>query len=81
MWKYFIRAALNNQPPAAVPPPANLVTVRISGATGELANAGDSNTRFEIFTAGTEPTLKRGDNGSISEERGNDDDLDAGDIF
>jgi penicillin-binding protein 1A len=81
MWKYFIRAALNNQPPAAVPPPANLVTVRISGATGELANAGDSNTRFEIFAAGTEPTVKRGDNGSITEEHGNDDDFDAGDIF
>ena len=81
MWKYFIQNALNNQPETAVPPPANLVTIRISAATGELANAGDSNTRFEIFAAGTEPTVKRGDNRSSAEEQGNDDDFDAGDIF
>jgi penicillin-binding protein 1A len=81
MWKYFMQDAVANQPEAPLEQPADIVTVRISAKTGKLARTGEPDSRFEIFTAGTEPTQQAIGTLPMDVENTNDDNLDAGDIF
>jgi len=55
MWKDFMEVALRGQADAMLPRPDDVITVRISAETGELAGPYDNDTIFEIFKAGTEP--------------------------
>ncbi len=83
MWKYFMSDALKGQPEAPLIQPDDIVTVRISATTGELARPGEGNTRFEIFAAGTEPLRSSAvrDTGTPLDSSTIDEELGDGDIF
>ncbi len=49
MWKYFMARALSHTPEYPLPQPPDLISVRISADTGQLAAAGDNSAIFEYF--------------------------------
>ncbi len=77
MWKNFMAVALKNSPEAPLKEPQDIVTVRVSADTGQLATAADDTALFEIFVAGTEPEAAPEDYGyaeaDIFVEQGGDD--------
>jgi len=77
MWKNFMAVALKNSPEAPLKEPQDLVTVRVSADTGQLATTADDTALFEIFVAGTEPEAAPEDYGyaeaDIFVEQGGDD--------
>ena len=54
-WINFMQNALKGQSEAAMTIPNDIVQVRIDKKTGLLANATDSNSKFEYFKKGTQP--------------------------
>jgi len=69
MWIDFMRTALQSVPEEMMPRPDNLVSVKISPETGELAGANDKNAIFEIFRTERAPQVKAAPN--ISNESDN----------
>lgn len=65
IWVQFMGAALQGQPMATLPQPDNIVSVRIDPNTGLMAEAGQQNAVFEIFTKDTIPSQ-----GASSSEEG-----------
>ncbi len=57
-WVDFMQTALAGTAEAELPPPPDLVTVRISRETGLLARAGNDNTMFETFRENFIPELE-----------------------
>ncbi|MBV7315624.1 PBP1A family penicillin-binding protein [Shewanella sp. NIFS-20-20] len=55
-WNEFMKHALDGVPEHPAQPPAGVVSVRIDRATGKLTHKTDHTSRFEYFTAGSEPT-------------------------
>lgn len=55
-WVRFMEVALADRPQKRYPMPPGIVSVRIDNATGQLASGSDSNSSFEFFASGTEPT-------------------------
>ncbi len=55
IWVEFMRSALADAPERFESEPGGLVTVRISGETGMLARAGESDAMFETFRVGHVP--------------------------
>ena len=51
-----MEVALADRPQKRYPMPPGIVSVRIDNATGQLASGSDSNSSFEFFASGTEPT-------------------------
>ncbi len=58
MWIDYMRVALEGVPEEVMARPENLVTVKISSKTGELANSSDQDAVFETFRAERAPTEK-----------------------
>ncbi|VAW64427.1 Multimodular transpeptidase-transglycosylase [hydrothermal vent metagenome] len=57
MWIEFMKTALDGMPETRMQRPEGLVNVKINAATGELANAADTNVVFEIFRSELAPKL------------------------
>lgn len=55
IWIDFMGQALKGQPPADLPEPPGLVSVRINPSTGLLAGPEDPNALFQVFTENTVP--------------------------
>lgn len=56
IWVDFMRVALEGKPEATLPPPDDIVTVRINRRTGFLASPDDEDSTFEVFRADNVPT-------------------------
>lgn len=61
LWIDFMAIALEGMPPAALPMPEGIVTVRINKQTGCPAGAGDENVMFEKFRVGHVPECEYSD--------------------
>ncbi|QDF65797.1 PBP1A family penicillin-binding protein [Shewanella sp. SNU WT4] len=75
-WNDFMKHALEGVPEKASQPPAGIVSVRIDRATGKLTHKTDYTSRFEYFTAGTEPTeyvSEQTDNSDLFKDSPNED--------
>lgn len=59
IWIDFMRVALQDIPDEPPTMPANILTMRIDAATGQLANAQSEKTIFEIFRAEHAPGSNR----------------------
>lgn len=83
LWIDFMRIALEGTPPAAMPMPEGIVTVRIDKTTGCPASASDSyeNAMFEIFRLGHVPECEFTDNHRDIFNESGDDDEEAEPIF
>ncbi|CAG0905346.1 unnamed protein product [Cyprideis torosa] len=55
IWGDFMKEALKDEPPMPFRVPAGIKNVRVNAKTGRLAQAGDKDTIWEAFVAGTEP--------------------------
>lgn len=55
IWIDYTRDALQDQPLATMPQPADIVTVRVDPMTGLLATPNQKNAIFEVFRADTAP--------------------------
>jgi len=55
MWVDYMRSALKDMPESEMQRPEGIVNVKINAATGELANATDTNVVFEMFRAELAP--------------------------
>ncbi|WP_406564976.1 penicillin-binding protein 1A [Mangrovitalea sediminis] len=55
VWMEFMKSALKGSPPAVMPEPPGIVTVRIDPETGKRAPPGDKNAMFELFRQNNVP--------------------------
>ncbi len=55
IWVDFMKEALEGKPEESLPPPSNIVTVRINRETGLLADPEDADSFFEVFVANNVP--------------------------
>ena len=55
IWMKYMGAALNGTPPATMPQPTGIVTVRIDPKNGKRVAPGDNKGMFEIFRQGNVP--------------------------
>lgn len=55
IWMKYMGAALEGTPPATMPQPTGIVTVRIDPKNGKRVAPGDNNGMFEIFRQGNVP--------------------------
>ncbi|MDG1463416.1 MAG: penicillin-binding protein 1A [Gammaproteobacteria bacterium] len=81
MWKNFIGEVLKIQPESPLQQPETIVTVRISSITGKATSFNDPNSRFEIFSSGTEPRTTSSGDGSLPIDSDDSDIFEDGDIF
>lgn len=58
IWMEFMEVALAGKPESSMQQPAGITTARIDPATGLLAEPGQKNAIFELFTSDTVPTTK-----------------------
>ncbi len=73
IWIYFMEKALDGAPESPIPRPRNIVSARVSPATGLLAPPGEPDAIFELFREGTIPQASR--DSESGNEKGQEDEL------
>ena len=56
IWLQYMKEAVNSGPKMAITPPKNIIYVKIDRKSGKLATPGNSDTVFETFREGSQPT-------------------------
>lgn len=70
IWMQYMGAALKGTPPATMPQPPGIVTVRIDPKNGKRLAPGDTNGMFEIFRQGNVPP-EEASSDSSNQKQGN----------
>ena len=77
IWVDYMQTALADLPPAELPQPAGLVTVKIDPQTGEVAEPGSATAIFEIFKSESAPKTRASSGRPAPEEE----EINALDLF